>query len=155
MASGAPPAATRWPATRPGPGSAPLTATCHCGRVAVTVPTAPVRLNECRCSICYRYGALWAYYLRREVAITTADGAGPPRGYVRSDAVAEGDLGFFGCAVCGCVTHWEGVADTPKRRGPEARMGLNCRMLPEGAVEGVERVVTCVASPDALASAKA
>jgi len=136
------PHALTWPATRPGPNAEPLTATCHCGRVTVTVPTAPARLNECRCSVCYRYGVLWAYYLRREVDIITTGGAAALQRYLRSDAGADGDLAFFRCAECGCVTHWEGIADTPKRTGPDAKMGLNCRMLPESAIEGVERILT-------------
>ena len=39
-----------------------LTATCHCGAVRVDVPRKPRRLTSCNCSICRRYGTLWAYY---------------------------------------------------------------------------------------------
>ena len=38
-----------------------LTATCHCGAVGVDVPRRPRRLTSCNCSICRRYGTLWAY----------------------------------------------------------------------------------------------
>jgi hypothetical protein len=45
-------------------------ATCHCGRITIALPRSPEELNECRCSLCYRLGALWAYYPRDEVAVT-------------------------------------------------------------------------------------
>ncbi len=121
--------------------STPVTVSCHCGRIAITVPDTPVKLNECRCSLCYRYGVVWAYYLRSQVTITSPPGE-PSHRYVRSDAVADGDLGFFRCGHCGCVTHWEGIADTPKRKGPTARVGVNWRMAPEVAMQGIEKVVT-------------
>jgi len=137
-----PPRGNVWPPVRKTESGEPFTLTCHCGRVSVTVPTRPQKVNECRCSICYRYGVLWAYYLRREVVISPATADGESVGYVRSDEFGDGDLGFFRCRRCGCVTHWEGVVDTPKRKGPEARMGVNWRMAGVGGLEGVERVVT-------------
>lgn len=125
----------------------PLTATCHCGRVTITIPTPPQRINECRCSLCYTYGALWAYYRRGDVTVTTS--ADPPPGvsqvsYVRTDPAGDGDIGFYHCGHCGSLTHWWGVRDTPRRKrlGPNSKMGFNCRLLPEKAIEGVERRVS-------------
>ena len=39
-----------------------LTGTCHCGAVRIRVRQAPRTVTSCNCSICRRYGALWAYY---------------------------------------------------------------------------------------------
>jgi hypothetical protein len=48
----------------------PLTLTCHCGQTSITVPHKPKYLNECRCTVCYKYGALWGYYPRSAVRVS-------------------------------------------------------------------------------------
>ena len=75
-----------------------LTATCHCGAVRIEVPAAPATTTDCNCSICRRYGTLWAYY---------------PDGYVRGDRT----LRFVRCRACGCwcVTHWERIVRRLRR----------------------------------------
>ncbi|KAI0438060.1 hypothetical protein F4803DRAFT_536371 [Xylaria telfairii] len=50
-------------------------AICHCGRIAMTLPNPPKDISECHCSLCYKLGALWAYYPRDEVAVTTSSPA--------------------------------------------------------------------------------
>ena len=52
-----------------------LTASCHCGAVKVQVPRKPRRLTNCNCSICRRYGVLWAYYKDADVQLTASPGA--------------------------------------------------------------------------------
>jgi len=39
------------------------TGSCHCGAVQLEIPSAPDHLTNCNCSICWRYGALWAYFV--------------------------------------------------------------------------------------------
>jgi hypothetical protein len=90
--------------------------TCHCGAVSIAVPRAPATLTNCDCSICRRYGTLWAYYPRSEVQVSAAPGA--TAGYVWGDQ----SLRFVRCATCGCVTHWEPIG---ANRGE--RMGVNAR----------------------------
>jgi hypothetical protein len=46
-----------------------LSATCHCGSVRIHVRRAPRTVTRCNCSICRRYGALWAYYPTSSVQI--------------------------------------------------------------------------------------
>ena len=95
-----------------------LTAACHCGAVRVRVPRAPETLTNCNCSVCRRYGALWAYYAPDEVLVEAPGGA--------SQAYAWGDrmLRFMRCAHCGVVTHWEPVA-----RDATTKMGVNMRLF--------------------------
>lgn len=93
-----------------------LIARCHCGAVTVEVPRRPRTLTECNCSICRRYGTLWAYYKAAEVKVAAKRGA--TDGYTWG----ERTIRFVRCGQCGCVTHWERV-----RPGPEARMGVNAR----------------------------
>jgi hypothetical protein len=103
-----------------------LTARCHCGAVQIDVPRKPRRLTSCNCSICRRYGTLWAYYPAERVRIRHARGA--------VDRYAWGDkaLRFVRCATCGCIMHWESV-EHPRR----GRMGVNARNLEPLAIEGV------------------
>ena len=100
-----------------------LTATCHCGAVRVEVPRKPRSLTNCNCSICRRYGTLWAYYKKAEVRVIGASRA--------VDGYSWGDksLRFVRCGKCGCVTHWEPVQ--PKEG---ARVGVNARNFEPGAL---------------------
>ena len=78
----------------------PHVATCHCGAVRIRVKRLPRTLTKCDCSICRRYGALWAYYDASSVEI-----AAPKRGlagYSWNRRTRE----FHRCATCGCVTHY-------------------------------------------------
>ncbi|KAI1335237.1 Mss4-like protein [Xylariaceae sp. FL0016] len=121
-----------------------VTAECHCGHVTIEIPSPPTSLNECRCSVCFKYGALWAYYTRKEVmvAVAATDKNVGLRRYARDDEHFGEDsaatMEFCHCSLCGCVTHWWGVGE---RAGDERKMGVNCRMLSEKQIEGVERKV--------------
>ncbi|HEY1092024.1 MAG TPA: GFA family protein [Burkholderiaceae bacterium] len=93
-----------------------LSATCHCGAVRIEIPRRPRTLTNCNCSICRRYGPLWAYYQRAEVKITSEAGA--------TEAYSWGDkqLRFVRCAHCGCIINWERL-HAPE----EGRVGVNAR----------------------------
>src|SRR5437773_3595169 len=103
-----------------------FTATCHCGAVRVDIPRKPRRLTSCNCSICRRYGTLWAYYKARDVTVHAAPGT------LSSYCWGDKSLMFARCATCGCVTHWE-----PVERREDSRMGVNARNLDPRAIEGV------------------
>lgn len=93
-----------------------LQGSCHCGAVQVEIPHAPETLTNCNCSICRRYGGLWAYFPETQVRITAAPGATAE--YIWGDK----SLKLVRCATCGCVTHW--LALQPTDGG---RMGVNAR----------------------------
>jgi hypothetical protein len=103
-----------------------LTATCHCGVVRVEVPRKPRSLTSCNCSICRRYGTLWAYYKASEVGVIGASGA--------TDEYSWGDksLRFVRCRTCGCITHWE-----PIRRKEDSRIGVNARNFEPDSVGSI------------------
>jgi hypothetical protein len=90
-----------------------LSTTCHCGAVRIEIPRKPRQLTNCNCSICRRYGVLWAYYLLREVRVQ-----GPTQDYVWGDK----RLAFKRCAACGCVVQWAPLAPQPN-----SRCGVNAR----------------------------
>jgi hypothetical protein len=94
-----------------------LIGSCHCGAVRVTLPRRPRSLTSCNCSICRRYGALWAYYRGDAVRFDRQRGA--TIGYVWG----TGHIRFVRCATCGCVTHWERTrASLPNRVGVNIRL---------------------------------
>jgi hypothetical protein len=99
-----------------------IQSSCHCGAVTLGIPRPPTELTDCNCTICRRYGTLWAYYSPKEIAINGATDI-----YVRGEKTIE----FHRCRGCGCVTHW---APVDKARD---RMGVNCRMLEPAHVAGV------------------
>ena len=92
-----------------------VTATCHCGKISVEVDAAPAEVTDCNCSICRRYGTLWAYYSPKSVCVTGATDT-----YQRS----EKRLFFHRCPDCGCVSHW-----TPADPARD-HMGVNARLMP-------------------------
>lgn len=99
-----------------------IDASCHCGAVRFTADAAPAEVNVCECSICRRYGALWAYYDPARVAF--AGDNGPTDIYMWN----EHRLEFHRCRTCGCLTHWRAVdANVPC-------IGVNTRMMAPEAI---------------------
>jgi hypothetical protein len=93
-------------------------ASCHCGAIHLRIDTPPATVTDCNCSICRRYGVLWAYYAPAQVEIVAASDATDI--YMWDDRSIE----FHRCKVCGCVTHW-----APVDRNAD-RMGVNARLMP-------------------------
>jgi len=108
------------------PAHAMLTSACHCGAVHVEVPRKPRRLTSCNCSICRRYGTLWAYYNYSDVRVLAEPGT--------TSSYSWGDkrLEFVRCNTCGCVTHWK-----PVNAARDSRMGVNARNFDPGAIEKI------------------
>lgn len=88
-------------------------ATCHCGDVTLALNIAPVEVTDCNCSICRRYGVLWAYYPLAAVRVS-----GDTDTYFWDDR----SIAFHRCRRCGCVTHWSPVDPARDRTGINARL---------------------------------
>ncbi|KAB5522866.1 hypothetical protein GE09DRAFT_1154423 [Coniochaeta sp. 2T2.1] len=95
-------------------------------------------MNECHCTICYKYGVLWMYYKRKDVVMTIAPDTHIDK-YIRHAEETRGSISFNRCGHCGCMTHWWGEN---KMLGEDRMMGVNFRMLPEKDIEGFGREVT-------------
>ena len=91
-----------------------IASSCHCGAVTLEIASAPETVTDCNCSICRRYGVLWAYYSPRDVRV-----AGATDIYMWNDRSIE----FHRCRACGCVTHW-----APVDRDHD-KMGVNARLM--------------------------
>jgi hypothetical protein len=79
----------------------PYITTCHCGAVTIEMQRQIRKLTQCNCSICRRYGALWAYQQRKAIRVIDE------RDALRAYTWGKGKLEFFHCSNCGCVTHYD------------------------------------------------
>lgn len=102
-----------------------IIATCHCGAVSIRLSQAPKEITHCNCSLCRRYGVLWAYY---PIAEVTIEASSP------TDTYAWGgrNVNFHRCSNCGCITHWY-----PRKAGRE-NLGLNARLLDQTTLDAAE-----------------
>lgn len=104
-----------------------LRASCHCGDVQIEIARKPKSFTQCTCSICRRYGALWAYCTRKSAHVLSASDV--ETSYRWNDEVIE----FFHCNRCGCMTRYENV-----EKSAAGRIAVNARMLAPGDVDGIE-----------------
>ena len=121
----------------------PTKASCHCGAIVITASRKPYNLvNECQCSICRRYGAVWAYYQKGEVEIqkngviaANADEGEGTKRYVWGNEM----IAFHFCEHCGCCIYWWPI----EGRFPAGadKVGVNTRMMEPEAVYGLNRRV--------------
>ena len=78
-------------------------AQCHCKNITLITKNIPTSLTSCNCSICNRYGALWAYYNAEDVEIRISDA--PTSAYLWD----KKEIKFHHCSKCGCATHYTSV----------------------------------------------
>ncbi|HIC81722.1 MAG TPA: GFA family protein [Kiloniellaceae bacterium] len=83
------------------------TASCHCGAVLLEMQRRPRRMTQCNCSLCRRYGALWAYFQRKSVRVLAEGDA------LEVYSWRNNRFEFFHCTTCGCVTHYERADKRP------------------------------------------
>ena len=98
-------------------------ASCHCGRVQIKVRQVPDSLVNCNCSICHRYGALWAFYPANQLLII-----GHPE-FTKSYIWGQKSIRTMHCSVCACVTHW-----APLDATLDSRCGVNARNFPKDVI---------------------
>lgn len=99
---------------------------CHCGAVRWRFDGTPEAATACNCSVCRRYGVLWAYDYEGE-RITVS---GPTRVY----AWAGRHLGFHFCGDCGCVAYWRAIEPWQDGR---RRIAVNVRLAEPEAVGAI------------------
>ncbi|MGD8418741.1 MAG: GFA family protein [Pseudomonadales bacterium] len=110
-----------------GRGRAIIEGTCHCGAVQWRFDGVPEAATACNCTVCRRYGVLWAYdYEDERIHVS-----GPTRAYVRGTRT----IGFHFCPQCGCVAYWRSVEPGPDGR---RRIAVNVRLAEQpDAVSGL------------------
>lgn len=99
---------------------------CHCGALEWSLEGDPGSITACNCTLCSRYGALWAYdYEHERIRLS-----GSALTYTR---VGKDDpaLEIHFCGRCGCVLAWRGLRlDHDGRR----RIAVNIRLADPAAV---------------------
>ena len=101
----------------------PNVATCHCGSVRIHVRQMPRTLTSCNCSICRRYGVLWAYYKPTSVRVEAPTGGLAKYSWKRR--IRE----YHRCRKCGCVTHY-----TYRKKPSWATIGVNANNFAPAAI---------------------
>lgn len=93
-----------------------IEATCHCGNIVLSTEQLNETVTFCNCSICYRIGALWAYYGAEQVAVVQK---------LESKVYTWGDKlrAYHSCSICGCTTHY-----TQTLGNGTNRVAINTRM---------------------------
>src|SRR5689334_15083582 len=99
---------------------------CHCGAVHWRFEGIPKSATTCNCSICRRYGALWAYdYEGGRLNVS-----GATQIYLWGRRWIE----FHFCPQCACIAYWRAV-----RPGKDGRrsMGFNLRLAAPDVVKAI------------------
>ncbi|MER8695873.1 GFA family protein [Mesorhizobium opportunistum] len=103
-----------------------LTGTCHCGATHWTLEGDPGPITACNCTLCRRYGVLWAYdYVDERIRVS-----GPAGSYTRAGKNTP-SLEILFCPTCACVLAWRGLRDDAPGR---TRIAVNVRLAPPEAV---------------------
>ena len=98
---------------------------CHCGAVRWSFDGVPDGATACNCTVCRRYGVLWAYdYEGHGIKIS-----GPTQVYSRGRF-----LGFHFCPTCGCVAYWRALEPGEDGR---RRIAVNLRLAEPEAVAAI------------------
>ncbi len=90
---------------------------CHCGAVQWRFDGMPEGATACNCTLCRRYGTLWAYDFEGESIRVS----GPTQIYLRG----KNWIQFHFCRTCGCVAYWR--AQMPDDAG-RRRIAVNLRL---------------------------
>lgn len=103
-----------------------LRGSCHCEQTSWTLTGDPGSITACNCTLCRRYGALWAYdYADGRIALD-----GPTASY-RRVGKADPALEILFCPACAGVLAWRGLRPEPDGRH---RMAVKLRLAPPDAV---------------------
>lgn len=96
-----------------------IKAACHCTAVRLEIEK-PEWVLDCNCTLCRRYGSLWAYY-KKPGQVVLVSGADATDTYVWGDK----QIAFHRCKECGCLMYM-----TALDRDPPPIFGVNARMIP-------------------------
>ena len=90
---------------------------CHCGNVHIKTTLFPDVVTSCNCSICRRYGALWAYYDESQMTVRDENNS------LSTYKWGKEKITFHVCGNCSCVMYHSCLD-----RDGVPRVGINSRM---------------------------
>ena len=103
-----------------------LKGTCHCGASGWTMEGEPGVVTACNCTLCGRYGVLWAYEYENERIRHFV----PSQLYIRAD-YPDPKIEILSCPTCANVLAWRGLHVNEEGR---RRAAVNIRLAPAEAV---------------------
>ena len=103
-----------------------IAGSCHCGAVRWSFEGVPDGATACNCTLCRRYGVLWAYDFENEGIKVS----GPTAVYTWGDK----RLGFHFCPTCGCIAYWRALK---ARDDGRRRIAVNLRLAEPAAVAAI------------------
>ena len=104
--------------------------TCHCGSAGWTLQGHAGSITACNCTLCRRYGALWAYdYENERISIL-----GRTSSYTRKEK-SNPSLEILFCPNCAGVVAWRGLAPDEDGR---IRIAVNVRLASPDEVGALE-----------------
>ncbi|MGF1622721.1 MAG: GFA family protein [Rhodomicrobiaceae bacterium] len=99
---------------------------CHCGAVRWSFEGVPESATACNCTLCRRYGVLWAYdYEDERIRVS---------GSTQVYAWGDREIGFHFCPHCGCITYWRALK---LREDGRRRIAVNLRLAEPDAVGAI------------------
>ncbi len=98
---------------------------CHCGSVQWSYEGVPDGATACNCSVCRRYGVLWAYDYENE----GINVSGLTQMYICGDSIE-----FHFCPTCGCVISWRAQRASEDGR---KRIAVNLRLAEPSVVADI------------------
>ncbi len=103
-----------------------LIGTCHCRATGWELEGDPGTITVCNCTLCRRWGVLWAYDFENERIRLSGESAV----YTRAERT-DPHLEFRFCPTCACVLAWR-----ERRPGADGRRrtAVNVRLAPPEAV---------------------
>lgn len=91
---------------------------CHCNKVKWSFSEPVESVTACNCTLCRRYGALWAYgELQNGITVT-----GSTKSYTRGSKIN----GYHFCDDCGCLVYYSAFK---KNENGFHRTAVNLRMI--------------------------
>ena len=95
-----------------------LDGTCHCGNVKWTYAATVESVTACNCTLCRRYGALWAYgYMGEGITVS-----GETKSYGHGKKIS----GYHFCNNCGCMAYY--LVNTKDEQGKQ-KIAVNMRIV--------------------------
>lgn len=103
-----------------------LRGTCHCGNISWQFDGVPDGATACNCTVCRKYGVLWAYDYEGERIVVD----GKTTEYARGDQT----IGFHFCPTCGGLAFWRAMRANQQGK---RRIAVNLRLAEPDEVAAI------------------
>ncbi|RKF21354.1 hypothetical protein DBZ36_01495 [Alginatibacterium sediminis] len=111
-----------------------LEASCHCGRIKISLEQANKQMTSCNCSVCRRYAPLWIYGQKQFAELT----AKPKDIHIYQ--CGDRMINFCFCRHCASLTHYSANPERQDyKEDATERFALNGRMCEPLVIKDFEQ----------------